>query len=74
MARQSLTLLLIMDELKTVEVGCPYCGETIELVVDCSAGRQRYVEDCCVCCRPMNVSVTIDANGSPVVDARHEDD
>jgi hypothetical protein len=39
------------------QVQCPYCGEWIELSVDASAGAQRYVEDCQVCCRPMEVSV-----------------
>lgn len=38
-------------------VQCPYCGEWIEISVDASAGAQRYVEDCQVCCRPMEVSV-----------------
>lgn len=44
-------------------VTCPYCGETIELVIDVSAGSQSYVEDCSVCCQPIEVSVTVDAEG-----------
>ena len=31
--------------------------------MDCSAGDARYVEDCSVCCRPMLVSVRVDADG-----------
>lgn len=32
---------------------CAGCGEWNEAVVDSSAGtRQRYVEDCQVCCKP----------------------
>ena len=50
-----------MDALAVLEsaaqVQCPYCGEWVELSVDASAGAQRYVEDCQVCCRPMEVSV-----------------
>lgn len=42
---------------------CPYCGEAIELVVDTSAGSTEYVEDCPVCCQPMQVSVAVDADG-----------
>lgn len=42
------------------DVTCPYCGEPIELVVDTSAGSTAYVEDCPVCCRPMQVEVTLD--------------
>ena len=48
--------------LPTRIVECPYCGEPIELMIDDSAGDQRYVEDCQVCCRPINVEVSIDEN------------
>lgn len=41
-------------------IRCPYCGEAITLVVDASAGSQRYLEDCQVCCRPIVVGVTVD--------------
>lgn len=45
------------------EVSCPYCGETITLLVDASAGAQHYVEDCQVCCRPIEVAVEADDDG-----------
>lgn len=39
-----------------VQVQCPYCFETITLVVDASNGSpQEYVEDCEVCCKPMQI-------------------
>jgi hypothetical protein len=39
-------------------VHCPACGEAIALAIDTSAGdEQEYVEDCAVCCRPMDVFV-----------------
>ncbi len=38
-------------------VSCPFCGEPITIVVDPSAGSQSYVEDCQVCCQPMQVHV-----------------
>jgi hypothetical protein len=41
-------------------VECPYCGESIELILDDSVDHQQYVEDCSVCCRPINVDVAID--------------
>lgn len=44
-------------------VTCPYCGEAIDLLVDASVGDQSYIEDCSVCCRPMRVTVVIDATG-----------
>ena len=41
-----------------VTVQCPGCGETIDLSVDTTGGReQRYVEDCPVCCRPAEIRV-----------------
>ena len=43
--------------LESIRQHCPYCGEVIELLVDPSAGPQRYTEDCEVCCRPMVVCV-----------------
>lgn len=41
-------------------VGCPFCGEPVTLVVDTSAGSQTYIEDCQVCCRPMQVTLVAD--------------
>jgi cysteine-rich CPXCG protein len=41
-----------------VETVCPYCGESITVFVDQGGGpRQRYVEDCSVCCRPIELSI-----------------
>lgn len=47
-------------------LACPSCGETIEIVVDLSVAEQRYVEDCCVCCRPLSVHCICD--GSEVLE------
>lgn len=44
-------------------VDCPYCGESIELVIDDSVDEQSYVEDCFVCCRPINVDVSVSGHG-----------
>lgn len=38
---------------------CPYCGESIELLLDLSVESQSYIEDCFVCCRPILVSVEV---------------
>jgi hypothetical protein len=42
---------------------CPYCGERIDLPADASAGTQDYVEDCPVCCRPIQVHAEADFQG-----------
>ncbi|HEV3219958.1 MAG TPA: CPXCG motif-containing cysteine-rich protein [Candidatus Acidoferrales bacterium] len=39
---------------------CPYCGEDISMVLDTSVRRQTYVEDCEVCCRPIEISYSIE--------------
>ena len=41
---------------ESVEVSCPYCGETISILLDLSVESQSYIEDCSVCCQPMTVS------------------
>ncbi len=60
--------------LDAVLVHCPYCGEPIELLVDGSVESQRYVEDCQVCCRPIEVSVTIGEDGEPQVGVAGENE
>lgn len=57
-----------------VDRHCPYCGEPIELSVDESIDSQHYIEDCQVCCRPIEVTATIDADGDAVVVLRTGDD
>jgi hypothetical protein len=46
-----------------VDVACPYCGELITTRLDLSAGSQSYVEDCQVCCQPMQMAVIVDEAG-----------
>ena len=57
-----------------VDSQCPYCGEPLTLDVDESGGRrQAYVEDCVVCCRPIEVHVAV-AHGDVEVTVRRQDD
>ena len=44
-------------------IGCPYCAEMIEILVDISVGEQQYIEDCSVCCAPILMSVQVDEAG-----------
>ena len=57
----------------TVSVLCPYCGESVELLIDATLPSQQYVEDCEVCCRPMVVSIEASAD-EPVVNVTPEND
>lgn len=62
-----------MDTIFFHPLQCPYCGEWIELQVDSSAGEQAYVEDCSVCCRPIEVRL-VSAGGTWQVEAQRDDD
>ncbi|MEE4250930.1 MAG: CPXCG motif-containing cysteine-rich protein [Alcanivoracaceae bacterium] len=53
--------------LESVFCDCPYCGESIELLIDCSVEQQSYIEDCSVCCSPINISVFVADDGMPQV-------
>lgn len=35
---------------------CPYCWEEISMLLDSSVPAQTYVEDCEVCCNPIEMS------------------
>ena len=63
-----------VNKLEPVNVQCPYCGETIEILIDCSTDRQTYIEDCQVCCRPIDMDVVIDESGIPLVAVSTEND
>ena len=57
------------------EIACPYCGESISVWVDEGGGTsQRYVEDCSVCCRPIEIAVEVSEEGSVCVTALRSDD
>ncbi len=36
---------------------CPYCWENISMLLDDSLDSHKYIEDCEVCCNPIEVSV-----------------
>lgn len=63
-----------MNEVVEQAVACPYCGESIGLLIDLSVPQQNYVEDCQVCCRPIIVNVAVDANGSLEIRATSENE
>ena len=52
---------------------CQACGEEIVVPLDVSEGeRQRYVEDCPVCCRPHVIHVEVEEDGNVRVWAEAE--
>jgi len=51
---------------------CPWCGERFETLVDASVGDADYIEDCPVCCRPIEMHLAVDDDGIRL-DAGRED-
>jgi len=42
---------------------CPYCGEVLEILVDASSGSQHYIEDCQICCSPIEIRLQVGLDG-----------
>jgi hypothetical protein len=40
---------------------CPYCWENISMLLDSSVTQQTYVEDCEVCCNPIQITPHFEA-------------
>ena len=39
---------------------CCYCGETISMLFDLSINNQSYIEDCEVCCNPIQIKLVFE--------------
>lgn len=46
-----------MNQLTEQTIACPYCGESIDVLLDPTDVDQQYIEDCQVCCKPINFLV-----------------
>jgi len=54
---------------------CAFCGEENTVFVDGSgARRQKFTEDCAVCCRPNLITITIERDGGVSVEVEREYD
>jgi Cysteine-rich CPXCG len=49
-----------------VSVECPYCWQNYGTQVDLSGGSFTHVEDCQVCCQPIELECEVDATGALV--------
>jgi len=45
-------------------IQCPYCGEPFDTTVDASAGSSAYIEDCQICCRPIEIRLDVSVDGT----------
>ena len=46
-----------MQFLIEANITCPHCGEVFPLQIDTSQSDQSLIEDCAVCCQPINLTV-----------------
>lgn len=63
-----------MMHLESAVIECPYCGVQLTIDIDPSVGDQCYIEDCQVCCAPIELSVTFEAAGAPARVVTRRDD
>jgi len=50
---------------------CPYCWEEISMLLDTSVRKQTYIEDCEICCNPIEISVRFEDDELLEFDARN---
>ncbi|MEW8585631.1 MAG: CPXCG motif-containing cysteine-rich protein [Candidatus Thiodiazotropha sp.] len=63
-----------MNLLHSSLIDCPYCGESIELLIDTSEPQQEIIEDCPVCCRPITLRLSCIPGELLEISAHREDE
>jgi hypothetical protein len=63
-----------MELLIETPIDCPYCGQGITLVIDSSQADQQIIEDCSVCCRPINLRISCSPGELLAIEARREEE
>jgi len=63
-----------MQPIETINFVCPYCNESIELMLDCSLSERDLVEDCTFCCQPILIHLQIDSDGVLSVTTQRENE
>lgn len=62
------------NQLIEKRVQCPYCWESFTLLIDASVESQEYIEDCQVCCHPIDFMIQLDEQNQPRVQIRQVDE
>lgn len=57
-----------------IEFNCPYCGEINFVTVFFSEGKsQNFIQDCEVCCKPIEITISQDNDGNIFLDAKNDE-
>ena len=57
-----------------IRVNCPYCNEPFTVEADPELTGQQFIEDCPVCCAPIELALHVDADGGWRLDVHRDDD
>ena len=52
---------------------CPHCWDKISMLIDTSISGQNYIEDCEICCNPIEINYTTLENDIAYFDAKSID-
>lgn len=63
-----------MNKLIEQHISCPYCGESIGVLIDPQEAGSEYIEDCQVCCRPITFKVWEDETGEVSISFHDENE
>ncbi len=64
--------MLAADEFEWM---CQYCGELNGVIVDLTVnGKQDFIEDCRVCCKPNRIIITKDEEDNIFIESRPSDE
>ncbi|GLR74500.1 CPXCG motif-containing cysteine-rich protein [Aliivibrio sifiae] len=63
-----------MELLHEETIRCPYCNESIVILIDQEDRNQEYIDDCSVCCRPIQIQVTTNDTDELVVIVNDENE
>ena len=63
-----------MLSLTEQHIDCPYCGETISVLIEPEDSGQQYVEDCQVCCKPITFVAVVEGEDEVRVSVHDEND
>ncbi|MEM5564152.1 CPXCG motif-containing cysteine-rich protein [Psychroserpens sp. AS72] len=50
---------------------CPYCWESISMLIDVSQTYQKYIEDCEICCNPIQLEISAENHEISSFDAQN---